>query len=150
MTKVIIEGVVNNIAIALCAWLLIGGGVLPAVLLAVTLVVFFAYVLVSYYRETGALKGAAKQLFIGAQMRNDTDEREVIITPKATKAAYESCILAWIFGLVCLWLVNIYSVEGILGTAPVDMLAAGVTVLSLAFMVVQSTFFISWCYYYKK
>lgn len=150
MTKVIFEGVINNIIIALFAWAAFDRGIIPISLLWVTLAVFFGFAFISTYRETGSFKGAFEPLVKGVQFRQDSDERDALVTQKATKAAYQSCVLALLLSILGLSFVGILANEGVIEMTGSNMLIAGITTTTLAFMIVQSTFFISWCYYYNK
>lgn len=146
MSKVIIEGIGNNILIVLVAWVFVGFGWLPLIALLVYALLLVAVLVLSDLRGGKSLKQSIRPMFYGIQLREDKDERDVAVTQKATKAAYQSVILVWGLSLALFFLANIFIAEGMLN---IGMYTAGIFIISLCFMLVQSTFFISWCYYYK-
>lgn len=153
MKKVLIEGVGNNIFLALVAWEMAAPTVLSTIFLVGYLIVFGVVLTVLAYQSTGSVKGAFGQMLKGLQSHRETDEREKTVTQQATRDAYQSCIIvilcaAGIFG--ALRVLDGMGAWELMRVGAPDYYVTGILLLFACMVVIQSTFFISWCIRYRR
>lgn len=152
MKNVLIEGIGNNIMFVLLAIFLIDFSWLSGLIFAVYIVLFLIILFLIMKKSKGSASEKVVRMLIDVQAHKETDEREIIVTQKATKVAYQSTIIVLMLAVTAVVFTQMWREMGIwqILNVPIDMYVVAIIALIGSFMLIQSAFFISWCVYYKK
>ncbi|GFH42261.1 hypothetical protein Hs30E_08120 [Lactococcus hodotermopsidis] len=150
MKKVVIEGVLNNILFVLVGWFLIAPNKFSISVLLISYFIGLFVVTKIARSESKNLREAIAQLFNGIQAHKDLDEREQIITNRATKAAYQAAIICLPFSVAILFIIHgNFIVQGSIYLQP-DIYSAAIILITMTMVIVQTSFILSWCKGYRQ
>ncbi|MFV0351041.1 MAG: hypothetical protein ACK5JF_01850 [Oscillospiraceae bacterium] len=154
MKMAITEGVGNNIMMLLIGWAFITFWPVAWAVMVVYLVLFGSLMLWMSYKKSGSMGKAIQQAIQGVQFYKEEDERDVMVTQKATYAAYQSIIICLVVAVAALaacqfWnITEMWQVFDLGGGIPIYPVS--IAALVGCMMATQTVFCISWCKNYTK